>query len=100
MGLFNKKRKSEVTEVDVYTEHGNEVHVFDGPDGKVEVSKVNMADFLPTGEQWCPHCHVQCEKRDDGKWFECPEYYCRGCRTVWQLSDGGIHLRLMITAEY
>lgn len=71
MGLFNKKRKSEVTEVDVYTEHGNEVHVFDGPDGKVEVSKVNMADFLPTGEQWCPHCHVQCEKRDDGKWFEC-----------------------------
>lgn len=28
MGLFNKKRKSEVTEVDVYTEHGNEVHVF------------------------------------------------------------------------
>lgn len=50
MGLFNKKRKSEVTEVDVYTEHGNEVHV-----------------FLPTGEQWCPHRHVQCEKRDDGK---------------------------------
>ena len=73
MGLFNKKRKSEVTEVDVYKEHGNEVHVFDGPDGKVEVSKVNMADFLPTGEQWCPHCHVQCEKRDDGKWFECSE---------------------------
>lgn len=51
MGLFNKKRKSEVTEVDVYTEHGNEIHVFDGPDGKVEVSKVHMADFLPTGEQ-------------------------------------------------
>ena len=64
MGLFNKKRKSEVTEVDVYTEHGNEVHVFDGPDGKVEVSKVHMADFLPTGEQWCPHCHVQCEERN------------------------------------
>ena len=53
MGLFNKKRKSEVTEVDVYTEHGNEVHVFDGPDGKVEVNKVYMADFLPTGDQWC-----------------------------------------------
>ena len=64
MGLFNKKRKSEVTEVDVYTEHG--------PDGKVEVSKVHMADFLPTGDQWCPYCHVQCEERDGGEWFECP----------------------------
>lgn len=32
-----------------------------------------MADFLPTGEQWCPHCHVQCEERDGGEWFECPE---------------------------
>lgn len=70
MGSFNKKRKSEVTEVDVYTEDGNEIHVFDGTDGKVEVSKVNMADFLPTGEPWCPHCNIQCEKRDYGKWFE------------------------------
>lgn len=80
MGLFNKKRKSKVTEVDVYTEHGNEVHVLDGPDGKVEVSKVHMADFLPTSEQWHPHCHVQCEKRDGGKWFEFPE--CGYCITA------------------
>lgn len=73
MGFFSKKRKSDVTEIDTYEDHGSTVHVLEGDDGIVEVEKVSMADFLPTGEQWCPDCHVKCEERDGGEWFECPE---------------------------
>lgn len=73
MGDSNKKRKSKVVEIDTYTKNGKTVHVLKGPDGIVEVEEVSMADYLPTGEQWCPRCHVKCEERDDGEWFECPK---------------------------
>lgn len=45
---------------------------------EVIFEKLSMKDFLPTGEQWCPDCHVKCIHKDG--YFECPE-----CN--WSISD-------------
>lgn len=64
-------------------EAGREVHVFE--DGKV--TKLNMADYIFHGEQWCPSCLTQMSRKD-GYW------QCDICGWVTDDSDveenGGI----------
>lgn len=60
-----------------FTEHvvtndiGEEIHVMTGDDREVRAKKLSMADFLYSGEEYCPECHRICEHRDEGYW-ECP----------------------------
>lgn len=86
---FKKNKKSDITETVVKNGRGEDVHILDGPDGKVEVKRVHMKDFLPTGEEWCPHCHVQCDHYDEDEYFKCPE--CGWTITDWEIEEWGGH---------
>lgn len=66
------KHKNDYEEEGIqYDGAGNEVHIFNGPLGKMFIKKLSSLDWLPTGEQYCPDCHVQLVHRD-GYW-ECEE---------------------------
>ncbi len=51
---------------------GEDIYV--GSDGyeTVEVKRLHMADYLPTGDQWCPECHVKCIHYAEDKYWQCP----------------------------
>lgn len=52
-------------------EAGRTVHVFDdGFGSESKVIEYNMFDHIFTGEQWCPQCLRQMEKK--AGYFECP----------------------------
>lgn len=91
---FKKNKKSDITETVVKNDRGEEVHVLDGPDGTVEVERVHMKDFLPTGEEWCPHCHVQCDHYDEDEYFKCPE--CGWTITDWEIEEWGGHRQRLL----
>ncbi len=84
-----KKKKVEIKETVTKNAKGDEVHVLDGPDGRVEVVKCSMADYLPTGEEWCPHCHVQCEHIVEDEYYKCPE--CGWTITDYEIEEYGGH---------
>lgn len=68
MGLFGKKKK--VKDTVIRNTIGDEVHVRETPSGTMFVKKLNMSDYLYSGEEYCPDCHILMDHRD-GYW-ECP----------------------------
>ena len=72
------RRKKDFDEEIQYDGAGREIHIFDGPLGKSFVKKLSAADWLPTGEQYCPNCHIKLT-RLDGYWE------CGKC--VYDISD-------------
>ena len=58
--------KDKFTERVVKNDIGEEIHIMTGEDREVRVKKLSMADFLYSGEEYCPNCHRQCEHTDDG----------------------------------
>lgn len=86
---FEKNRKPDVEETVIKNSRGDDVHILDGEDGLVEVVKCHMEDFLPTGEEWCPHCHVKCIHHDKDEYFECPE--CGWTTCDWEIEEFGGH---------
>lgn len=64
---------------------GDEIHVFDTPNGEVRVKSIRPGDYIYTGEQWCPDCHIQ--MIDKGYVFECPQ--C-GTETDKELAEEGL----------
>jgi hypothetical protein len=92
MGLFKKKKSSvpEIIEKEVRKDEvGRDVHVFDGPDGEVEVTRISAASRLPTGEEWCPRCHIPCVHHDEDKYYECPD--CGWTTEDWEIEQWGGH---------
>lgn len=64
----NKKQDYEEENIE-YDGAGNEIHIFNGPLGKAFVKKISMANWLPTGEQYCPDCHCLMKHKSD--YWEC-----------------------------
>lgn len=52
-----KKRKKKQTEQIIHNAIGEEIHVFDGPNGKTRIKRMSMFSRIPTNIQFCPHCH-------------------------------------------
>ena len=52
-----KKRKKKQTEQIMRNAIGEEIHVFDGPNGKARIKKMSMFSRIPTNTQFCPDCH-------------------------------------------
>lgn len=72
MSLFDKWIKNDNNDDDgeeiILNGNGDEVHVF--KDGTT-ILESHTEYWLPTGEEWCPDCHVLMEHKD-GYW-ECPD---------------------------
>jgi len=54
MKFMNKK---ETKETITYNDIGEEIHVFDGPNGKAAIKRLHSESKLPTGKEYCPDCH-------------------------------------------
>ena len=70
---------------------GDAIHVV----GDMLVKEVHPSDWLPTGEQWCPECHVKMERKEDE--FVCPE--CGTDITVEEAEEGWGYPTLESTYE-
>lgn len=57
MGLFRKKKNNVVKETIVKNTIGQDVHIFDGPDGITKIKKIDSFTRLYTGLEYCPECH-------------------------------------------
>ncbi len=66
MGLFGKKKNDDEVGV-IFNTIGEAIHIFD--DGTA-IKKLNAADFLRTGKQFCKDCH--CEMKHKTDYWECP----------------------------
>lgn len=52
-----KKRKKKQTEQIIHNAIGEEIHVFDGSNGKARIKRMSMFSRIPTNIQFCPDCH-------------------------------------------
>lgn len=57
MGDEYKRKKKKQTEQLALNTIGEEIHIFDGPNGKARIKKVSMFSRIPTDFQFCPDCH-------------------------------------------
>ncbi len=48
---------------------GEEIHIFDGANGKARIKKLSMFSKIPTGKQFCPYCHIVIEHKNN--YWEC-----------------------------
>ena len=71
-GKHDKRSEYDFEEIITTDELGNEVHTFRNSDGEeVHIKKFSMEYRLPTGDEWCPNCHIKMIHKDG--YFECPE---------------------------
>lgn len=68
MGSLKNHKKNQ-TERIAKNEIGEEIHIFDGPNGKARIKKISMFSRLSTGNQYCPDCHKPINHKN-GYW-EC-----------------------------
>lgn len=57
MGDESTRKKKKQTEQVALNAIGEEIHIFDGSNGKARIKKVSMFSRIPTGFQFCPDCH-------------------------------------------
>lgn len=69
MGLFRKKKNNSVNETIIKNKIGQDIHVFDGPDGITKIKKIESRTRLTTGLEYCPECHCLTTHKE-GYW-EC-----------------------------
>ena len=73
--MFEKRKKKQKTEeisVDMTENNfGEEITIFNGPYGESRAKAFRADAFLPTGEEWCPNCHVKMAWREGDIW-DCP----------------------------
>lgn len=78
MVFFKGKRKDAM---------GENVYVYKDELGTTEIKKLHMADYLFTGDQWCPNCHVKCAHHVEDEYYECTE--CNWSITDEEAEDDG-----------
>ncbi len=81
----------------IHNDFGEEIHVFG--DDELRVKKLDPSIWLPTGQQWCPDCHIPAEHRGEGEdgYWECPQ--CRWSITDQEAEDGDRYPTLESTYE-
>ena len=67
--MFGKKRNKEET---LLSGLGEVVHALKDSFGndQIRIKDYNPANYINTGEQWCPDCHVEMIYEED--YYECP----------------------------
>lgn len=80
---FSKRNKIH-TEKIITNEIGEEIHVFDGDNGKVRIKKVSMFSKESSNYQFCPDCHKIINHKN-GYW-ECD--ICNYSITDEEVDDG------------
>lgn len=86
MGLFDKRKKDEITDEIIINDAGQEMHILNGDNGPMVIKKLDHSVWQATGEEWCPDCHIKMTHKD-GYW-ECRD--CKGSITdeESELGDG------------
>lgn len=89
-------RKKETKEEVITLADGKVIHRFDGPGGKALIWEHEPEPSFD-GEVWCPDCHEQCTRREEGSYWECD--ICKYSITDEDIEDGEGYFTLESTFE-
>lgn len=88
MGIFGFGKKKD-EESYHYNSIGEKVYEFEDDNGISMVKKINISDFLYSGEEWCPDCHTKMRYDSTDEVYVCEE--CGYSITEEESKDGEGH---------